>query len=286
MWTEEQLAESLRGLGLSEGAAVVAHVSMRAIGPIDGGAETLLAAFRRVLGSEGTLLVPTFTPQFTDPGQSEGAPDSLEEIEALRSMIPVFDLENTPAARLAVGVFPEVVRVQPDAHRSNHPYVSFAAVGPLAERLTAHAPFHYPLGSDSPPARLYDSNGWVILIGVGQEVNTSLHLAEVWSDVPYIHRTVRVKTGEDHWVEMQGSPECSEGFPRIEPVLRQARILRRGPVGDAPAQLMRLRETVSMAVMMLQGAGDSLLCDDPNCPWCKIARKFTADSAPIEGQSI
>ena len=41
-----------------------------------------------------------------------------------------------------------------------------------------------------------------------------------------------------------------------------------------------------MAVMMLQGAGDSLLCDDPNCRWCKTARKFTADSAHIEGQSL
>jgi len=286
MWLEDQLVEDLRALGLYEGAAVVAHVSMRAIGPIDGGAETLLAAFRRVLGSQGTLLVPTYTPQFTDPAESEGAPDSLEEIEQLRAAIPVFDPRTTPAARIAVGVFPEWVRREPDAFRSSHPVVSFAAVGALAEHLTENAPFHYPLGTDSPLARLHDRNGWVILIGVGQEVNSSLHLAEVWADVPYIHRTARVKTGEDHWVEMQGSPECSEGFYRIEPVLRQARILHRGKVGSAPTQFMRLQASVSMAVSMLQGAGDSLLCDDPNCPWCQVARKYTADSTHIEGQSI
>src|SRR5689334_6560923 len=105
MWTEEQLVEGLRGLGLYEGANVVAHVSMRAIGPIEGGAETLPAAFRRVLGAEGTLLVPTFTPQFTDPAESEGAPDSLEEIEQARAAIPVFEPETTPAAQIAVGVF-------------------------------------------------------------------------------------------------------------------------------------------------------------------------------------
>lgn len=286
MWTEEQLSEDLRALGLSEGASVVAHVSMRAIGPIEGGAETLLAAFRRVLGDSGTLLVPTFTPQFTDPAESEGAPDSLNEIETLRAAIPTFDAASTPAATIAVGVFPEFVRRQPDARRSDHPVVSFAAVGALASRLTENAPFHYPLGSDSPLARLHDRNGWAILIGVGQEANSILHLAEVWADVPYIHRSARVKTGEDRWVAMAGSPECSEGFPRIETVLRQARILRCGQVGGAPAKLMRVREAVSMAVMMLQGAGDSLLCDDPNCPWCQVARKFAADSTYVEGQSV
>src|SRR5258708_3766376 len=108
MWTEEQLVEGLRELGLFEGASVVAHVSMRAIGPIEGGAETLLSAFRRVLGSEGTLLVPTFTPQFTDPAESEGAPESLEEIERLRDAIPVFDTRTPPAAQIAFGVFPSL----------------------------------------------------------------------------------------------------------------------------------------------------------------------------------
>jgi len=286
MWSEQSLVDDLRTLGLYEGAHVVAHTSLRAIGPIEGGAETLISAFRRVLGNAGTLLVPTFTPQFTDPGESEGAPDSEEEIENLRSLIPVFDPLTTPAARMAVGVFPEAVRQQPDAYRSSHPVVSFAAIGALARELTVNAPFHYPLGSDGPLARLYDNNGWTLLVGVDHEANSSLHLAEIWSDAPYIHRTVRVKTGADHWVTMQGSPECSEGFYRIEPVLRQARILHRGTVGGAPAQLMRLRETVSMAIMMLKGAADSLLCDDPNCPWCHVARKHSAESTYVEGQSI
>ena len=286
MWSEDELVEHLRELSLPAGASVVAHVSMRSIGPVEGGAQTLLSALRRVLGESGTLMAPTYTPQFTDPAESEGAPDSLDEIEKLRDAIPVFDARATPAARIAVGVFPEVVRRQPDAFRSDHPVASFAAVGPQAQRLTENVPFHYPLGSGGPLARLHDSNGWALLIGVGQEVNSSLHLAEVWADVPYIHRTARVKTGPDHWVEMQGSPECSEGFYRIEPLLRQARILRSGRIGDAPSQLMRMREMVSMAVSMLQGAGDSLLCDDPNCPWCHVARKYSEESTYIDGQTL
>jgi len=286
MWTEDQLAEQLHALGVREGMSVLAHTSMRAIGPIDGGAETLLWAFRRVLGESGTLMVPTFTPQFTDPAESEGAPESASEVESLRDAIPIFDAAITPAAQIAVGIFPEVVRGHSEARRSSHPVVSFAAIGPEAEYFTEDAPFHYPLGTNSPLSHLYDRNGCVVMIGVGHESNTSLHLAEVWADVPYVHRSVRVKTVQGEWVEMLGSAECSDGFTRIEPVLRQARILHSGPVGDAPSKFMRVREMVSMAVSMLQGAADALLCDDPNCPWCKVARKFAADSTHVAGQSL
>jgi len=55
------------------------------------------------------------------------------------------------------------------------------------------------------------------------------------------------------------------------------RATRRGYVGNAPSQLMRQRQAISMAVAMLQGDAASLLCDDPACAVCNIARKFTAE---------
>src|SRR5579884_2718360 len=180
MWTEDQLVEDLKDLGLPEGASVLAHTSLRAIGPIDGGAETLVRAFRRVLGPDGTLLVPTFTFDSCDPADWRNPPASMEEVESLRALLPVFDVETTPADAHWMGVFPEIVRQQPDALRSDHPVVSFAAIGPNAAFLTENVPFHYPLGSESPLARLNQLDGWVLLMGVGHTVNRSLHLAEVW----------------------------------------------------------------------------------------------------------
>jgi len=286
MWTEDQLAQGLEDLGLPRGAALLAHVSTRAVGEIEGGPAAVLEAIRRAIGPEGTLIVPAFTPQFLDPAEGECAPESAEEIERAREQIGRFDTAATPADETAVGgPFAELVRRLPDARRSDHPVYSFAAVGPLAERITANAPFHYPFGSDSPLAHLYSQDGWVVLVGAGQQDNPALRLAEIWADAPYIHRTARVKAPDGKWVQMQGAAGCSEGFTRIDPVLRQARILRRGRVGDAQASLMRIRETVSMAVAMLQGSGSALLCDDPECPDCSIARKLTAKSTFIEGQS-
>lgn len=286
MWSEENLVEQLRALGLNEGAHVLAHVSMHAVGEIDGGAETLVRCFRLVLGETGTLLVPTFTPEFYDPAESEDPPESDDALERMRAEVGVFDLHSTPASHIECGDFCEAVRKQSDAYRSDHPSASFAAIGALAELLTANAPFHYPLGSESPLARLHRNKGWVVLIGVGHEANSILHLAEIWADVPYIHRSARVKTGANEWTAMLGSLGCTDGFPRIEPVLRQARIAHSGQVGDVRSQLMRLQEAVSMAIAMLQGAGHSLLCDDPNCPACHVARRYTADSTYLEGQPV
>lgn len=275
MWQDAKLVEDLQALGLREGDDLLVHVSLRAIGKIEGGAETLLNVLREVLGEQGTLLVPAFTIGFTDPAEWRDLPE--EVLENYRDVIPVFDAEETPVDVETMGIFPEIVRLHQDSIRSDHPVYSFAALGPRAGFYTQNQPFHFPLGSDSPLARLHQMNGYVLLIGVDHAVNSSLHLSEVWSNVPYLHRSARVKTSQDRWTKMEGSPACSQGFGKIELVLRQARIIRRGNVGNAPCQLMRQRELISMGVAMLQGASDSLLCDDPYCPWCKLARKFTAE---------
>jgi hypothetical protein len=51
---------------------------------------------------------------------------------------------------------------------------------------------------------------------------------------------------------------------------------------------MKQRELVSMAVAMLQGSGDCLLCNDPECRWCVLARKYTAEPHPLiaEGKTL
>ena len=260
---------------------MLAHTSLRAIGAIENGAEGLVQAFRTALGPEGTLIVPTFTGALRDPAEKDAPPETQEALENARAATPVFDPLSTPSEVRTMGVFTEQVRRQSDALRSAHPTLSFAAIGAEAGFFTQNTPFHYPLGSESPPARLHQRNGWVLLLGAGHEADVSLHLAEVWAGVPYIHRNARVKTGVQEWSVMQGSPECSRGFPGIEPLLRQARLLRRGYVGNAPSQLIRQRELISMAVAMLQGSGDSLLCDDPECRWCTLARKYTAETRPL-----
>ena len=277
MWTQQQLEDDLKDIGLSSGSAVLVHTSLEAIGPIEGGSETLVTAFREVLGSAGTLLVPTFS---FDPrlslrrnllANSEQSP--TEEGE---QPWPFWQLDGASGSALHSG-FGEAVLRQPDVRHTDHPAFSFAALGAEAEALTSHVPFHYPLGSDGPLAQLHQRNGWILLIGVEHTDNTSLHLAEIWASVPYVHRTALLKTPSGDDAMMLGSPECSAGFVKIEPLLRQSRILHRGYIGNAESQIMRQQQAVSMAVAMLQGNPSALLCEDPACRACTAARRMSSE---------
>ncbi|MCP4362044.1 MAG: AAC(3) family N-acetyltransferase, partial [Chloroflexi bacterium] len=58
---------------------------------------------------------------------------------------------------------------------------SFAAWGKAAEWVTADHSLESSLSEESPLARLYELDGFVLLLGVGHGNNTSFHLAEVRS---------------------------------------------------------------------------------------------------------
>jgi aminoglycoside N3'-acetyltransferase len=74
-----------------------------------------------------------------------------------------------------MGIIAATVVAWPHRARGNHPLCSFAAVGPLAEDITA---CQSPLDVYAPLEALTQRNGAVLLAGVGIEKMTLLHLAE------------------------------------------------------------------------------------------------------------
>jgi aminoglycoside 3-N-acetyltransferase len=226
----------------------------------------VIEALLTTVGPDGTVMAPAFN---LANSQSALEPQVLVEAE-----LAPFDPEGITSTR--VGAHAERIVRHPSARRSSHPALSFVAIGRNAQWLTSESPFDYPLGENSPIARLYSLNGGILLLGVGHAANVSIHLAEAWADAPYARRAGMVRIGETEWRSMAGNPECSAGFAKIEPILRQARILTSGYVGNAPSQYMRIRHVVSMAISMLRGDLESLLCGDPSCAACALARRFTA----------
>ena len=55
------LVRDLTRLGVPRGGLVMVHSSLRSLGHVAGGAETVVDALLETLGPEGTLVVPTFT---------------------------------------------------------------------------------------------------------------------------------------------------------------------------------------------------------------------------------
>jgi aminoglycoside 3-N-acetyltransferase len=156
-----------------------------------------------------------------------------------------------------MGRIPETFRKQEGVLRSNHPQTSFAAWGKHAQFVTADHALENELGERSPLARIYDLAGSVLLLGVGHERNTSLHLAEyraTYSRKRIISSAAPILVdGQRQWVTFEGIDLDDEDFPQIGAAFADATgLVRQGKVGQATALLMPQRLLVDFAVQWME----------------------------------
>lgn len=241
------LESQLRSLGLAAGDVVLVHCALSRLGWVCGGAVAVLRAILRVLGPTGTVLVPTHTAELSDPATWRNPPVPQSWWVTIRQTMPAFDPRVTPS--LAMGALAELVRTWPDARRSDHPQFSFAAVGPAAHQLTADHRLDDGCGEGSPLARLYELNGRVLLLGVGHDSNTSLHLAEYRGRVRHpVQQTAPVLVdGAAQWVTWQDIDLYSEDFPELGEALEDTGAVTVGPVGQGVGRLMHQPTAVDFA---------------------------------------
>ena len=255
--TKKSLVESFRRLGIRSGTRLVVHSSMRSLGPVEGGAETVLEALIACIGPNGLLIMPTFT-YFNEE----------------------FDPESTPGR---TGILPELLRKRPGAVRSLHPTHSVTAFG---ERAAAICDGHHlvpGLGVDSPLDRIAKADGGILLLGVGHTSNSTVHVGEAYADVPYGDipfnphwpRRIKVRLGGTEYAEMEvrNPPGCSRAFGAIEAVLRERGAIRDGLIGNAIVQWMRGEDVIGATVELLRENPTALLCTDPHCYRCSRGRK-------------
>jgi aminoglycoside 3-N-acetyltransferase len=247
--TVSSLVEDLRALGLTGGETVIVHSSMSALGWVNGGPQAVVEALRKAVTTSGTLVVPTFTGQYSDPADWENPPVPDSWIETIRETIPPFRPAVTPTR--GMGAVPECFRNYPDVVRGGHPEYSFGAWGADARQTVRDHGFDYPLGEGSPLSRLYDSDGSVLLLGVGHENDTSLHLAEHRADID--HETVSNvapvrENGERVTVEYDAIETSTDDFPDLGADFERQHEVAVGAVGAAAARLLDQRPLVDFAV--------------------------------------
>ncbi len=162
----ERIATELLTIGLHPGGVVLVHSSYHALGPVPGGAETVVRGFLRALGAEGTLLMPALSYNFVNVRQ------------------PLFDVRATPSN---VGYLPEYFRTRFGTLRSLHPTHSVCGVGARAALLLGqHGKDITPCGEHSPFSRLREVAGQVCFLGCGLRPNTSMHAVEEHVVPPYL----------------------------------------------------------------------------------------------------
>ncbi len=224
-----ELAAQLRRLGVAPGGVLVVHCSFSRVGPVEGGPLALIGALERVLDATGTLVMPSMSDDDDHP----------------------FDVQRTPCH--GMGIVAETFWRMPGVARSDSPH-AFAARGPAAAAITAPHPIDLPHGLDSPIGRAFELDAQVLLLGVGHDADTTVHLAESLASVryrrpKYAHvsiegRPVRIDYGEiDH---------CCERFELLDGWLEARGLQRRGRVGNAETRLVRSRDVVEVAIEHLR----------------------------------
>ena len=252
--TLQTLLTDLRTCGVREGQTLILHGSLSRIGYVIGGAETLVRALLAAVGDTGTLVVPTQTWKNLDPERGVHGDVPEAWYPALREHWPAYDPAITPS--LNMGVLAETVRLWPGAARSAHPARSFAALGAKAGEITAEHPLESSTGEGSPLAKLYDLDAYILLLGVGHDKNTSLHLAEDKAD--YAPKSVVTESsavmvdGQRQWVSYEVLEPISDDFTDIGAAFEQEVGLEPCYVGKAETKLFKQRALVDFAVAYME----------------------------------
>lgn len=256
LYTVETLRADLKALGVKEGTTLLVHSSFKSLGKwVCGGPTAVVLALEAALGEQGTLVMPTHSNDLGDPSRWQNPPVPQAWWDTIREQMPAYDPDLTPLWYM--GVIPDTFRRQQGTIRSGHPQVSFAARGREAQKITADHGLEYGLGERSPLARIYELGGEVLLLGVGHENNTSIHLAECRANYPgkqiYTAKAPMRVHGERRWVEFTELEYDSDDFERLgADFARDTGLVKQGQVAGATALLMPQRELVDYAVGWLE----------------------------------
>ena len=163
MYTEENLLAQLKDMNIDQNGTIIVHSSMKSIGDVEGGADTILDAFSKFM-KDGLLVFPTHT--WADVNKNQ----------------PKFYVETSPSH---IGILTEKFRKRQNVIRSLHPTHSVAALGKDAKVFTeGNERFDTPCARGSSWGKLLDRQAKILLIGVDLKRNTFIHGIEEWMNIP------------------------------------------------------------------------------------------------------
>lgn len=247
--TRDDIVAGLRNLGLQPGDKVLVHSSLSALGHVEGGADTVIDALLEAVGPEGLVMVPTFsTPRPFD--------------------------RRTAATPL--GAVADTLWRRPGAVRSKHPTHSVAAIGAGAEEMLRDhekAPTAYAEGT--PYYRLAEAGGKILLLGVDQDRNTTLHAAEAIVGSPYLRNITAAyidDDGREVTIPIAAMAGPHRNFLGLDPLFRERGVMRIGRIGNAVCRLMDAKRMLEVTIEALRKDPAATLCDNPACADCVLQR--------------
>lgn len=239
MWTETELTEAFRGIGLTEGNTVLVHSSLRRLGPVERGADGVIDALLATVGPEGTVAVPTHTWGTVNARQ------------------PVFHQLCSPSI---VGTLTNVFRQRADSVRGLHPTHSVAAIGRCArEVVEGHERDTTPCSRTSPYGKLVTWGGKILFIGVTLDCCTFFHGCEEWAECPWLFTrdqeqlySIRADGTAIHVPSFRHAGPNPRCYATLDQPMREIGALFSRELGDCTLRLLDARKAADWLVPELR----------------------------------
>ncbi len=235
---KEDIKAGLIRLGLKKGDMVGVHSSLSSFGYVEGGADTVIDALLETVGKLGNVVMSTHSANLSEDKRT---PEMIEAgISWLFKILP-YDPDQTP---VTTGIIPETFRKRDGVVRGRHPSLSIAALGPKAERLSEG--WH----------RLLELDGYILLIGVGLDRCTAMHLAE--KRVQFPDHILKKITPPKWFVEQHSENEWEwdvgpyPDFAKLTKPCIERGIMKAVEVGRANLRLVKLRKLIDLYVEYLE----------------------------------
>ena len=180
--SKDRIVEDLTKLGIIDGDTLYVHSSLKSIGFVQGGADTVIEALLEAVGSNGTLVLPAFSVLGS----------MLETVKSGRT----FDPKKTTCT---IGRIPETFRTRQGVFRSIHPTHSVCAYGAKAKWITnGHHECKTTFGKGTPYWKMIRLDAKVMGLGVDLAYPTFYHTFEnLRDDFP-----IAVYHGREYEVEV------------------------------------------------------------------------------------
>ena len=250
MYTHDSLLDQLKQLNIDPKGILLIHSSLKSMGEIEGGADTVLDVLSDYM-KEGLLVLPTHTWSY------------------INAKNPKYYVEDSPSC---IGILPELFRKRKGAIRSLHPTHSVAALGKGSkEFVKGNEEFDTPCARNSPWGKLLDHKATIMLIGVDLRRNTFIHGVEEWADIPGRFSKER----EILYTVLPDSTEIkvpsyrhfgdswSEYFWKVDDLFVEYGVMYKGKFGDATVRICDTQGMTKILFQMLEINPDLFSNNDP-----------------------
>ena len=232
MITKENLVKDLQNIGIKKGDLLHLKVSLRAIGKIEGGANTLVEALLDAVGEDGTIVSDAFVSVFALPLSNEDAKKIADD-----------------KTLSYAGGFANAMINHPKAERSKHPIQKFSAIGAKAKELCEnHTPEKggYELLVDMMKMNAKNLTVGKNVVGVGTTHVAIEDLGFQRRQLPvgrnYYDENNQVKLAKVNW-----NGGCGNGFLKFIPLYRQQKgMINEANIGNAHSYFTDMNDTYNV----------------------------------------